>query len=114
MEIKNAIITDWKITNDYHSCLSMWVYLDYGGAGQGFGGYSLGNKQSEFVPNGGNYCAHFIAKVMECAGVECLSQPKGKTLRVQAEHNKVHAIGHIIENKWFNPSEDFSKKRGAQ
>lgn len=113
IEIRNAIITDATITNDDHGVLSAWVYLDYGGAGQGFGGYSL-YLPKDFThhdPSGPNFCGHFFWRVMEVAGVSRWDQLKGKTVRVKAEHSKVHALGHIVKNDWFNPSEDFATMR---
>jgi len=37
METKNAVIKTYAD----HGVLSGWLVLDYGGTGQGFGGYSL-------------------------------------------------------------------------
>jgi hypothetical protein len=111
VETKNAIITHATITNDDHGLLSVWLTLDYGGAGQGFGGYSL-YLPKDFLnhdPKGPNYAGHFIWRVMEVAGVNEWSQLIGKTIRVRCEHRKVHAIGHIVKDDWFNPSEDFGK-----
>ena len=40
IKIRNAIIESARINNDDHNLLSAWLSLDYGGSGQGFGGYA--------------------------------------------------------------------------
>ena len=105
---RNAIITSASITNDDHGLLSAWLHLDYGGSGQGFGGYALYlPKDYRHSNNQRNYAGHFIWRCMEVAGVEKWEKLQGKTIRVRCEHSKVHAIGHIVKDDWFNPSDDF-------
>lgn len=106
VEVKNAVIDSAKF--DTERGLSFWVYLDYGGSGQGFGGYLL------YAPHGWrahaqpvNYAGHFIWRVLEIAGVDDVAKLKGKTIRVRADHSKVHAIGHIVKDDWFDPKEEF-------
>lgn len=108
-EIKNAIIESARLVTDDHNLLSAWVTLDYGGAGQGFGGYSLYLPKSftHHNPAGPNYAGHFIWRVMEVAGVTDWSKLAGKTVRAKCEHSKVHAIGHIVKDDWFCPGDDF-------
>lgn len=108
MTERNAVIKSARITNDDHGLLTAWLDLDYGGMGQGFGGYAL------YLPKcythstmQQNYAGHFIWRVMEIAGVERWDQLPGKTVRVRAEHSKVDAIGHIVKDDWFSPSNDF-------
>lgn len=114
-ETKNAVIESATITNDDHGLLSAWLHLDYGGSGQGFGGYALylpkGFTHSN--PSGPNYAGHFIWRVMEIAGVSEWGKLKGKTIRVRCDHSAVHAIGHIVKEDWFCPSDDFRQFENA-
>lgn len=110
-EVRNAIIHSARIVVD-HGMLSAWVQLDYGGTVQGFGGYALYLPESfKHHDQGSGYAGHFLWRVMQVAGVEEWSELSGKTVRVRADHNRVHAIGHIVHNDWFDPKEEF---RGGQ
>ena len=113
IEEKNAVITGTSLTNDEHGTLSAWIYLDYGGSDQGFGGWVLylpkSFKHHELV----SFAGHFIFRVLEIAGVSEWEKLKGRTIRVRATHNGVVEIGHIIKDDWFCPEKDFqSKKEG--
>lgn len=110
MEIKNAIIESAVIDTGDRGLLTAWLFLDYGGSGQGFGGYSLYlPKDYKHHTNKGDFAGHFIFRCMQIAGVEKWSDLKGKTIRVKATNDGVEAIGHIVKDDWFNPSEDFAK-----
>lgn len=113
-ETKNAVITNATITNDNHGVLSAWVFLDYGGADQGFGGYVL-YSPSGFTDNkeNKNYCGHFIWRVMEVAGVSEWSKIVGKTIRVTGNNEGIEKIGHIVKDIWFDPKREFQAAKEA-
>ncbi len=113
-ETKNALIESAKISTE-DGFLTVWLTLDYGGTGQGFGGYILYAPKDwkHHNPSGPNYAGHFIARVMEVAGVVDWNRIVGKTIRVRGNHSGVHAIAHIVKEDWFIPKEDFDRMQPA-
>ena len=104
IEVRNAVIESVSLSNADHGCLSAWLHLKYDSSGQGFGGFAL---YSPSYPKGVNAAGHFIWRCLEIGGVSEWSHLPGKTVRVKATMTKVHAIGHIIKDDWFNPTEEF-------
>lgn len=100
IEIKKATITGTMLGYEDHGLLSSMVYLKYGAGAQGFGGYSLGDDVG-----GINFAGAYIGRLLKTVGVEKWEDLRGKNVRVKASHDKVHAIGHILEDRWFSPAE---------
>lgn len=110
--VRNAVITDARF--DTERGLSAWIYLDYGGTGQGFGGWLLyGPKGWRAHGDAGNYAGHFIWRVLEIAGVDDWSKLKGKTVRARGSWDKVEAIGHPVKDDWFDPAVEFAQLKEA-
>lgn len=107
METVNAVIRKAIIEHEDRGILQCWLDLDYGGTGQGFGGYALYLPKSFSNHNLLSPAGHFIFRCMEIAGAGKWDSMVGKTIRVKRDHSKVHAIGHIIKDDWFCPEKDF-------
>lgn len=107
-QIKNAVIEKAKLSYSDRGFLDCWLTLDYGGSGQGFGGFVL------YLPKSWNHhklesvAGHFIYRCMEIAGVEDWDRMAGRTIRTSASHGGVRAIGHIVKDDWFCPEDDFA------
>ena len=102
MEIKNAVIESTSLGRHDRAHLDAYLYLDYGGSGQGFGGYSLFRDGTE-----SNYAGLFITKCLEIADVDEWVELKGRTIRVEIRDGLIYKIGHIVKDTWFCPKEDF-------
>jgi len=97
--IRNAKISSASLGVD--SCdgiMSSFIHLDYGGSGQGFGGYALTSGRSLGL---------WVKRVMEVVGVGEWSALQGKPVRVRVFKGHIEAIGHFIEDKWFYPKVEF-------
>ena len=111
---KNARITAATISNEDHGILSVWITLDYGGSGQGFGGFCLhSNPKRVPLKEQGGYAGHFIWRCMDIAGVNRWQDMVGKTIRARGNRAQVEAIGHILEDDWFEPAKDFAEVKEA-
>lgn len=108
MEIKNAVIESAIIDKGERGFLTISICLDYGNSGhQCFAGWLLYSPDRAKIR--GDYTGHFIFRSMQIAGVERWDHMAGKCIRTKGDRNKIIAIGHILKDDWFNPSEDFDK-----
>lgn len=104
LEIRNARITGTMLGIEDHGILTCWLYLDYGGSGQGFGGIALDEYDSTLGRRvGWKYGMEFIVQILKIVDVSKWEDLSGKHIRVQYSANRIHAIGNILENKWFWP-----------
>jgi hypothetical protein len=113
-ETRNAVITGTMLGVEDHGILTAFVYLDYSGSSQGFGGYAFDCYDRERdARKGSAFAAEFIRELLDTVGVDQWEKLRGINVRVRANHNRVEAIGHIIKSKWFVP-EDLSLRHQAE
>lgn len=93
MEIKNAKIESTMLGFEDHGIFTYMIYVGDGSSGQGFGGYSLG----------GNYTDAVIKGLLKTVGVDKWEDLKGSFVRVKSEEGRLVEIGHLMEEKWFDP-----------
>ena len=97
-----------------HGIFTCWIQLDYGSAGQAFGGYAMDTpmfedpeKMSGFKGRVGTaWGMEFISKLLATVGVESWEKLPGTHVRVDCDHGKVYRIGHVLKDKWFDPTVD--------
>lgn len=103
-EIRNAKIESTMLGYEDHGILTCFVHLDYGGSGQGFGGYGLDQyDKATDKRKGSAYGIAFIKGILDTLEVEKWEDLKGTHCRAEATFGKVLAIGHILKDKWFYP-----------
>lgn len=103
-EIKNARISKTHLGTEDHGIFTCFVFLDYEGSGQGFGGHQLKYK---------DYGVEYLRKIIEVVGVDSWEKLPGKHVRVEADHCKVRGIGNIVEDRWFYPEGKDDKARSV-
>ena len=113
-EIRNATIDSTMLGIEDHGIMSAHIGLDYGDCHQGFGGFALDGK-----PNGRTVdskrepsacCGHFIARILQIAGVGSWEKLKGRSIRIKREdgwNGRIVAVGHLLKEDWFDPEAEF-------
>ena len=104
-ETLNAIIQKADIFIEDHGMLTAFLDCKLEWGNQGFGGYHLDEMTSPRL----NFCGLFIRQCLEIAGVDHWHQLPGKCIRVKREAGLIKAIGHIVEDKWFEPRKVFEE-----
>lgn len=95
LETHNARIESTFLGREDHGIPTCFVRLKFERGTQTFGGYDLRAHGYDFID-----------RILVAVGVEKWEDLRGQMVRIKAEHVKVHAIGHIIEDRWFCPAED--------
>ena len=104
IEERNARIESTMLGTEGHGIMTAMLTLNYGGAGQGFGGYRLDSPRGPSAAMG-----LFVARVLEVVGVETWEALKDKSVRVRADYSHIHALGHYLDDKWFVPKVELAR-----
>lgn len=102
MTEQNGRIESTMLGIEDHGILTSFLYLQFAGSGQGFGGYTLT----------GGAMAYWMKRVLETVGVEKWEDLKGKHVRIRRKgfSDPIEALGHIVEEKWFYPRDEFRRE----
>ncbi len=85
-----------------HGIMSFWLTLDFGGSGQGFGGYCLG----------GTFTHDVLTGILEAVGVEKWEDLKGKPVWVRREDGSTGAEAWGEHKIVAVEAPDFVKHKG--
>jgi hypothetical protein len=99
MSIRNAIVESTHLGKEDHGIVTCQLHLSYGSSNQSFGGHSLMYEK---------YGIAYINAILETLNVNKWENLPGTHLRVKSTSQKIVAIGHIINDTWFNPEEDLT------
>ncbi len=112
-EEKNAKITSTMLGIEDHGILTFMLHLDYGGGGQGAGGYALDAsiyKNGKFVGRQGTAGGmDIILRILELLDVNMWEDLPGTYCRVRATYTSIEAIGHPLKNNWLDFKQHFAR-----
>jgi len=112
-EIKNAKITKTTLGHEDHGILTFYIHLDYGGSGQGFGGYALDSPikiNGKFSHREGTkYGMVLVKKILDTLKIKRWEDLVGQNIRVKADFSDISAISHFLDDTWFDIRKDMEK-----
>ena len=94
--IKNALIQSTMLGFEDYGLLTFFLNTIHEEGSQRFGGWSLT----------GPACPTFIQGILKTIGVRKWEDLPGKYCRVDGDYSKILRIGHITEDRWFEPGKD--------
>src|SRR5574337_736859 len=97
MEVRNAKIVKTFIGLEDHAIFTFFITFDYG---QAAGGYCIENVD-------------FIRPILKVLKKGSWEELPGSFCRVNAEHAKIHAIGHLLEDSWVDLGTLFEIKKSG-
>lgn len=105
-EIVNVKIKSTSLGYEDHGILTCWLNMEGDGWGQGFGGYALDCYSSvDKKRHGTIYGMEFIQNILKTLEVDSWEKLKGESCRIEKSHEKIHRIGHLVKDKWFDPKD---------
>lgn len=114
----NAVIDRTMLGFEDHGLLTIFLYFDYGGSGQAYGGYVLDGKPTE--PHGPRTPTDLsgiaIPGLLRAVGVRSWEELKGQHVRVRREKDgfgRVTHVGHFLKDQWFSFEEAFAAHERA-
>lgn len=99
MEEINAKIETTHLGYEDHGIPTCFVNCTGPGWGQSLGGYNLL----------GSWGIRFVMRIIDVLGVENWEAVAGTVCRVRRNNDRITAIGHIVEDRWFCPEDEKNK-----
>ena len=103
MEEINATIKSTHLGYEDHRIPTAYVNLEGPGWAQSLGGYNLRS-----------WGIRFITRIIDVLGVKNWEAVAGTVCRIRRSdtRNRIAAIGHIVEDRWFCPEDEKNKGDG--
>lgn len=115
MKTENAVIADTFVGYEDHGIFTAYIQLRGSGWGQSFGGYSLDTyDEAEKKRVSTALAGDWITSVLNTLKLPNWERVKGQAVRIQSDGTKIVAIGHLIDNLWFDPAELLEKYQGKK
>ena len=109
--IENAVIEGTMLGREDHGIMTCYLHCSMNGSGQGFGGYSFDSWNEKKKRRIGHaFGMEMIAAILRTVGVETWETLPGRHVRIDHDYSKVYRLGHIIEDRWFDPQELFKEE----
>ncbi len=88
----NAKIVSTMLGLEDHGIPSFMILLEWGGAGQGFGGYDLRHPPYQLL----------IFDIMKALNVDKWEDLPGLFVRIVHRNGLIKKIGHIVDDTWVD------------